>query len=109
LAIKVVAHRRRRIVLIVCGIAWARSSSGVARTSSRWTRWTQLAAIQAVDKQRGADNFLLAGSDIVLGRARAGRPQAHRSCVLPSGLPAQPAAVRPANLSGALPRAGRSA
>jgi len=107
LAIKVVAIAAAAIVLIVCGIAWGSvkqwSGADIKQVDALDT---SSPAIQAVDKQRGADNFLLAGSDIVLV---AHVPADRKRIVFvsfPSGLQLSQPPCGPANLSGALAAGG---
>ncbi len=107
LAIKVVAIAAAAIVLIVCGIAWG---SVKEWTGSDIKQVDALdpnsSAITAADKQRGTDNFLLAGSNIVL----VAHVPADRKRVVfvsfPAGLQLSQPPCGPAQLSGALAAGG---
>jgi LCP family protein required for cell wall assembly len=107
LAIKVVAIAAAAIVLIVCGIAWGSVKQWTGSDIKQVDALdTNSAAIQAADKQRGADNFLLAGSNIVLV---AHVPADHKRVVFvsfPAGLQLSQPPCGPAQLSGALSAGG---
>lgn len=107
LAIKVVAIAAAAIVLIVCGIAWGSVKQWTASDIKQVDALDpNSSAIQAVDKQRGADNFLLAGSNIVL----VAHVPADRKRVVfvsfPAGLQLSQPSCGPAQLSGALSAGG---
>ena len=107
LAIKVVAIAAAAIVLIVCGIAWGSvkqwSGSDIKQVDALDPNSS---AITAADKQRGTDNFLLAGSNIVL----VAHVPADRKRVVfvsfPAGLQLSQPPCGPAQLSGALAAGG---
>ena len=107
LAIKVVAIAAAAIVLIVCGIAWGSVKQWTGADIKQVDALdTSSPAIQAADKQRGADNFLLAGSDIVLV---AHVPADRKRIVFvsfPSDLQLSQPPCGPAKLSGALAAGG---
>jgi LCP family protein required for cell wall assembly len=107
LVIKVVAIAAAAIVLIVCGIAWGSvkqlSSSDIKQVDALDT---SSPAIQAAAKQQGSDNFLLAGSDVVLV---AHVPADRKRIVFvsfPGDLQLSQPACGPAKLSGALAAGG---
>jgi LCP family protein required for cell wall assembly len=103
LAIKVVAIAAAAIVLIVCGIAWGSVKQWTGSDIKQVDALdTSSSAIQAADKQRGADNFLLAGSNIVLV---AHVPADRKRIVFvsfPDSLQVSQPPCGPAQLSGAL-------
>ncbi|GAA3430726.1 LCP family protein [Kutzneria kofuensis] len=107
LAIKVVAIAAAAIVLIVCGIAWGSVKQWTGSDIKQVDALdTSSPAIQAADKQRGADNFLLAGADTVL----VAHVPADRKRVVfvsfPSSLQLSQPPCGPAKLSGALAAGG---
>ena len=107
LAIKVVAIAAAAIVLIVCGIAWGSVKEWTGSDIKQVDALDPNSpAIQAVEKQQGTDNFLLAGSDTVLV---AHVPADHKRVVFvsfPSGLELSQPPCGPAKLSGALSAGG---
>jgi LCP family protein required for cell wall assembly len=107
LVIKVVAIAAAAIVLIVCGIAWGSVKQWTGADIKQVDALDpSSSAIQAADKQRGTDNFLLAGQNIVLV---AHIPADRKRIVFvsfPGGLQLSQPPCGPASLSGALAAGG---
>ncbi|MFC0439709.1 LCP family protein [Kutzneria buriramensis] len=107
LAIKVLAIAAAAIVLIVCGIAWGSVKQWTGSDIKQVDALdTNSSAIQAADKQHGDDNFLLAGSGMVL----VAHVPADRKRVVfvsfPNGLQLSQPPCGPAQLSNALAAGG---
>jgi LCP family protein required for cell wall assembly len=107
LAIKVVAIAAAVIVLIVCGIAWGSVNQWAGTQIKQVDALdTNSPSIQAADKQRGDDNFLLAGADTVLvAHVPADRKRVVFVSFPTSTQVSQPACDSP-RLSGALAAGG---